>query len=135
MVKTSYLPQQIYVNSDTKNNGSVVDGLISNNDPTMDQKSVSPILYGHHMFDLEGSNVLKFKGCCWDGAEYNLQEYNINLRSVLRLHQGLERFRKYVGDKFEMLVTDLVFFATKILVNALLHENLIIPLKPLKVAK
>ena len=89
IVKTSYLPQQIYVNSDTKNNGSAVDGLISNNDPTMDHKSVSPILYGHHMFDLEGSNVLKFKGCCWDGAEYNLQEYNINLRSVLWLHRGL----------------------------------------------
>ena len=88
ILKTSYLPQQIYVHSDTQINGSDIDDDNSNKDPITDEKLVTPILYGHHMIDLEGSKGLKFKGCCWDGAEYNLDKYDIHLRPVLKLHQG-----------------------------------------------
>ena len=88
VLKTSYLPQQIYVQSDTHINGSAVDADRSNSDPTTDEKLVTPILYGHHMIGLIGSKGLKFKGCCWDGAEYNLDKYDIHLRPVLKLHQG-----------------------------------------------
>ena len=87
IVKTSYLPQQIYLHSESQNNGSAVGADISSNDQSMDEKSVTPILYGHSMINLEGSENLKFKGCCWDGAEYNLDKYDIHLRSVLWLRQ------------------------------------------------
>lgn len=83
IVKTSYLPQQIYVHSETQNDGSVVGTDISSNAQSTDEISVTPVLYGHHMINLEGSENLKFKGCCWDGAEYNLDKYDIHLRSVL----------------------------------------------------
>ena len=111
-MKTSYLPQQIYLHSESQNNGSAVGADISSNDRTTDERSVTPILYGHHMIDLEGSKILKFKGCCWDGAEYNLDKYDIHLRSVLT-----SRLVKYVGDMFEMLVADLIFLVINILVT------------------
>ena len=89
VLKTSYLPQQIYVHSDTQINGSALDADLSNTDATTDAKLVTPILYGHHMIGLIGSKGVKFKGCCWDGAEYNLDKYDIHLRPVLKLlHQG-----------------------------------------------
>ena len=83
MVKTSYLPQQIYLHSETQNDGSVIGADISSKAQSTDEISLTPILYGHHMVNLEGSKILKFKGCCWDGAEYNLDKYDIHLRSVL----------------------------------------------------
>ena len=88
IVKTSYLPQQIYVHNETQNDGSVVGADISSNAQSTDEILVTPILYGHHMINLEGSKILKFKGCCWDGAEYNLDKYDIHLRSVLWLRRG-----------------------------------------------
>ena len=47
------------------------------------------------MIGLIGSKGLKFKGCCWDGAEYNLDKYDIHLH--MRLNQEFSFFSpKYI---------------------------------------
>ena len=63
-MRTSYIPQEIYADDS-------------------DTGSITPFLYGHHMIDMERAEVLKFKGCCWDGEKFNLTKYDIIMRFCL----------------------------------------------------